>query len=603
MVQVSSLEEKDALLDAWVECRREIDRMEARAAELLAAREVLFDADVAEHQLARESIRRSMIAEFSATGRLARGTMESAFATARALTDHPAVLDALQEGRITVAHARQITRVAAAIDEAVVNGTVDPAVTVLFDTAVLAFAEQDSPARTGAHARQVVTALLGETMRERHQRTRSERCVQIVSIEDGLARLTAVLPEHLAFAIRDRLDQLVREVVRAEKAEQAERAQIEREEHERAARERAEHERAQTERERAEHERAQTERERAARERAEAEDAMAGTAADAGDAEGHVVGADQAAGEDADDAETAGEAAFADEDPQGGMWAGRMPDDPDSVEEFLTRIEAYLAAGDDHLNDNHQYDDGPFEGATGRPFFGHPDDEWFPSDAEPAADFDARMDAFLADLNRTDDRNRTRAGERTLDQIRADLFTDLLLGSDPTALSGTGLDGITARIQVTVAATTLAGADNQMAQIDGIGPVHPDIARELAGRSSGWARLFLDPTGMVTETDAYSPTDGMRRFLRARDQHCRFPGCRRTVASCELDHNHDYALGGPTAIGNLAHFCPAHHQLKHPSVPDQFRWTARIDPDGGLVWTAPNGRHYTDTAPRRIMFV
>ncbi|MFC4140063.1 MULTISPECIES: HNH endonuclease signature motif containing protein [unclassified Microbacterium] len=541
MGEVSSFEERDALLDAWATCRREIDRMEARAAELLARRQVLFDADVAEHQLARDSIRRSMIAEFSAAGRLAKGTVESAFAAARALTEHhSAVLDALRQGRITVGHARQITQAAAAIDEAVLGGTVDRAMTGLFDAAVLAFAEQDSPARTGVHARQVVAALLGEDLRERHTRARAERCVQIVSIEDGLARLTAVLPEHIAFAIRDRLDQLVREVARAEKAG-------------------------------------------AANSEVAGDDGPSSASPNTGATIGDI---DTGGGGDVDDPEDTG-------------GADRLPDDPDSIEEFLARVEAFLAAESESEGDA---DDSHRASRVGRPFFGHPDDEWFPADPEPADNVAARMDAFLADLNGTDD--RLRAGERTLDQIRADLFTDLLLGADPTVLAGTGLDGVTARIQVTVAATTLTGADDRMAQIDGIGPVHPDIARELAGRSSGWARLFLDPTGMTVETDAYTPTDGMRRFLRARDQHCRFPGCRRPAASCEIDHNHDHALGGATAIDNLAHFCPAHHQLKHPSVPDRFRWTAHLDPDsGGVVWTAPDGREYTDAAPRRVMFV
>src|SRR5690606_26084440 len=117
--------------------------------------------------------------------------------------------------------------------------------------------------------------------------------------------------------------------------------------------------------------------------------------------------------------------------------------------------------------------------------------------------------------------------ERTIDQIRADLFTDLLLASDPSEAHGSGLDNIHATVQVTVAATTIAGGDDQPAELDGHGPLRPDIARVLAGDRTGWTRLFLDPAGLVTETDTYTPTQAMRRYLRARDQHCRFPGCRQ----------------------------------------------------------------------------
>lgn len=192
---------------------------------------------------------------------------------------------------------------------------------------------------------------------------------------------------------------------------------------------------------------------------------------------------------------------------------------------------------------------------------------------------------------------------RTLDQIRADLLADLLLGSAPSDAHGAGLDSIRASIQVTVAATTLHGDDDRPAELDGHGPMRPGAARVLAGGNNGWTRLFLSPVGMVTATDTYTPTEPMRRFLRARDQHCRFPGCRMPVHRTDLDHNLDWALGGPTSIDNLAHLCKTHHALKHPDIPDIARWTARQEPDGTLRWVTPNGTVHRDPAPRRVMFV
>uniref|UniRef100_UPI00301C0096 HNH endonuclease signature motif containing protein n=1 Tax=Microbacterium sp. LB16 TaxID=3081271 RepID=UPI00301C0096 len=192
---------------------------------------------------------------------------------------------------------------------------------------------------------------------------------------------------------------------------------------------------------------------------------------------------------------------------------------------------------------------------------------------------------------------------RTWAQIQADLLSDLLLTADPSAAHGDGLDHIQARVQVTVAATTLAGADDRPAELDGHGPLDPDIARDLAARNTGWSRLFLDPSGMLVETDTYTPTEGMRRFLRARDQHCRFPGCRMPAHRSEIDHNHDHATGGRTRLDNLAHFCRAHHTLKHPDVPDPHRWTARQEKDGSVTWHSPLGRDYSDPPPRRVMFV
>ncbi|MBS1905687.1 MAG: DUF222 domain-containing protein [Actinobacteria bacterium] len=192
---------------------------------------------------------------------------------------------------------------------------------------------------------------------------------------------------------------------------------------------------------------------------------------------------------------------------------------------------------------------------------------------------------------------------RTRRQIEADVLIDLLLAGAPSEALGTGLENIAATVQVTIAATTLAGEDDRIAELDGHGPLHPDIARELARHATGWNRLFLDGTGMITKVDRYTPTSGMKRFLRARDQHCRFPGCITPAARCQIDHNHDYALGGPTEITNLACFCTAHHPLKHPDLDDLHRWNAQQLPDGTLEWISPTGRTYADPPPRRVMFI
>ncbi|MFT4260235.1 DUF222 domain-containing protein [Microbacterium sp.] len=193
--------------------------------------------------------------------------------------------------------------------------------------------------------------------------------------------------------------------------------------------------------------------------------------------------------------------------------------------------------------------------------------------------------------------------ERGIDEVRADLATDLLLGSDPTATRGSGLDGITGRVQVTISASTIAGQDERPAELDGHGPMLAEDARLLAGRTSLWSRLFLDAEGMLVETDSYVPTEAMKRFLHARDQHCRFPGCRMPVHRCQIDHNHDHAKGGRTRLDNLSAFCAGHHALKHPDIDERHRWTARQLPGGEVQWTSPLGRAYADPPPRRVMFV
>ncbi|HTN55659.1 MAG TPA: hypothetical protein VLZ82_05695, partial [Microbacterium sp.] len=116
--------------------------------------------------------------------------------------------------------------------------------------------------------------------------------------------------------------------------------------------------------------------------------------------------------------------------------------------------------------------------------------------------FEGDLDAYWEHVDRMIDAGpqviRIPSDERTTDQVRADLLADLLLGADPSEIQGAGLENMTATIQVTVGAATLAGLDQRPAQLDGHGELHPDIARALAGMNTGWTRLFLDPTGFVT---------------------------------------------------------------------------------------------------------
>ena len=156
---------------------------------------------------------------------------------------------------------------------------------------------------------------------------------------------------------------------------------------------------------------------------------------------------------------------------------------------------------------------------------------------------------------------------RSADQVRADVFADLLLAGTP-ALDDTRdttagpLGAIRARVQVVIPALALTGAD-EACDLVGRSPIDPATARLLAGSTPTWERLVADPiTGTVLAVDSYRVPSAMRRYLQARDQHCRFPGCRTAAIRCEVDHTHDHALGGATTTSNLAHLCQRHHSMK-----------------------------------------
>ena len=191
---------------------------------------------------------------------------------------------------------------------------------------------------------------------------------------------------------------------------------------------------------------------------------------------------------------------------------------------------------------------------------------------------------------------------RTMDQVRADLFADLLLAGTP-ALDDTKdttagpLGKIRARIQIVIPAHALAGDDHDACDLVGRSPIDPATARVLAAGNTQWERLVTHPvTGAVVAVDSYRVPEKMRRYLQARDQHCRFPGCRQAAVRCEIDHNHDRALGGKTDCGNLCHLCQRHHSMK------QFTcWRVRQLTGGVLEWTSPLGRTYREDAPTQAV--
>ncbi|GAB3519125.1 HNH endonuclease signature motif containing protein [Arthrobacter monumenti] len=170
-------------------------------------------------------------------------------------------------------------------------------------------------------------------------------------------------------------------------------------------------------------------------------------------------------------------------------------------------------------------------------------------------------------------------------QLKADVFTDLLLGKQ--SANGTVPR---AEVLITIPALTLMGHSNQPGDLEGYGPVPADVARRLAGESKSWYRILTDPfTGSVL---AYGrkhkkPPADLKRLLRARDGHCRFPGCNRRPVGCDIDHTKAREDGGLTDHDNCAHLCKAHHKAKH-----EGGWKLEQLDAGILRWTAPTGHTY-----------
>ncbi|OZE03664.1 hypothetical protein CH249_26700 [Rhodococcus sp. 05-2255-3B1] len=84
----------------------------------------------------------------------------------------------------------------------------------------------------------------------------------------------------------------------------------------------------------------------------------------------------------------------------------------------------------------------------------------------------------------------------------------------------------------------------------------------------------------------YRPDALTTAAVRFRDKHCRFPGCHRPAARCQLDHinpfDHTNPVGGGwTTVNNLQCLCEYHHTVKTAGY-----WKATMLPGGAILWTS-----------------
>ncbi|MBF4993831.1 DUF222 domain-containing protein [Arthrobacter gandavensis] len=149
-------------------------------------------------------------------------------------------------------------------------------------------------------------------------------------------------------------------------------------------------------------------------------------------------------------------------------------------------------------------------------------------------------------------------------------------------------------VMVLINADTLAGLDENPAELNGYGPISADTARTMILNALHWTPLLQNPaTGeILTVGRTRRIPAGLKRWLQARDGTCRFPGCSVNVTHTEIDHTTPYSRGGPTDHANLEHLCPKHHRFKTLG-----HWKARQPEPGTIEWNSPAGRTYaTDPA-------
>lgn len=190
-----------------------------------------------------------------------------------------------------------------------------------------------------------------------------------------------------------------------------------------------------------------------------------------------------------------------------------------------------------------------------------------------------KMNAAYTRLDRAARKLKTKEESRTLDQIRADVATDLLLG-------GTGGKQERAEVFLYMDTLTYAGLNDEPAELAGSGPIPASLARHIAsGPKTVLRRVITDPrTGQVLELGQtrYRPKAGLEEYCRVRDRECRGPGCNRPAQFCDNDHDSGGEQGSTAGDLSLIGFCTRDNKIK-----DEPGWSHQVAEDGTLTITSP----------------
>ena len=105
------------------------------------------------------------------------------------------------------------------------------------------------------------------------------------------------------------------------------------------------------------------------------------------------------------------------------------------------------------------------------------------------------------------------------------------------------------------------------------------LRRKIAGGPAVPLSLPLDIPGVFDTIPVH-----LRRAVRKRDKHCRFPGCDQPVAACDVHHLIHRKDGGRHALTNLLLLCRFHHLI----AIHRWGWRITLHPDGTTTAESPD---------------
>ncbi|QIM20919.1 HNH endonuclease [Phycicoccus sp. HDW14] len=198
-----------------------------------------------------------------------------------------------------------------------------------------------------------------------------------------------------------------------------------------------------------------------------------------------------------------------------------------------------------------------------------------------------------------------------IDRARAKALTDLVTSNATIDVQVVLTTAATPGRDASAVQASPAGGPGDLVEVGGIRAGDPVLVRRdwleraiavtARGRTGRPRVLACDPgTGAATDptgdlsTAVYRPSARLAAFVRARDRHCRFPGCHVAARYCDLDHVRPHPAG-PTSAANLACLCRRHHRVKQ-----RPGWRAALHPDATMTWTDPTGRTRTTHPPDQL---
>ena len=204
--------------------------------------------------------------------------------------------------------------------------------------------------------------------------------------------------------------------------------------------------------------------------------------------------------------------------------------------------------------------------------------------------------ACLKSLRDHTDTLKAGGDQRCRDQIMADTLVERLTGQARAA-------DVNAELQIMMPLDALLDAnDHTAAELEGYGPVPPDIARDIMATSKGrlwWRRLYAAPMGgpLAGGDPLRRRFDGfLKKLIILRDQRCRDPFCDAPIR--HIDHIQRYTEGGLTIYPNGRGECERGNYAR-----EMPGWTVEAVSSGldgnqhTITITTPSGHTYLSRAP------